>query len=91
MGYYIKNKTNKQGKTAHNRTVHAPPPDGGSGVRSARSLCSHASLAHIPARRKPSVCFMGGLERREHPERYATFFLKLVENNHKNCLTKKII
>jgi hypothetical protein len=39
------------------------------GVRSARSLRSHAFLTHIPARRVAAQRFMGGLERRKQPER----------------------
>jgi hypothetical protein len=48
------------------------------GVRSARSLCSHTSLTHIPARRVAAQRFMGGLERRKQPERYVKYRPKLV-------------
>jgi hypothetical protein len=43
----MKNKIMEYGTTAHNRTVYASPPVGGSGFRSPRSVAtlhSHGSL-----------------------------------------------
>jgi hypothetical protein len=58
------NYMNKNG-TAHNRTVYASPPVGGSGFRVARSFRyapfpRHTSPTFLQARqRKPTVSFVG--------------------------------
>jgi hypothetical protein len=82
--------------TAHNRTVYASPPAGGSGYGFARSIASlipTKNLRHILSAlqmlRKP---LFGPTKRRKQPERYAPFALKLVENNQVKCIDKiKII
>jgi hypothetical protein len=58
------------------------------GVRSARSLRSHASLTHIPARRVATQRFMGGLERHIQPERYAKWVLNFF-GKYEKTLTQK--
>jgi hypothetical protein len=80
-------------QTAHNRSVYASPPVGGSGsVRLGHfaSLHSHGSLRHIlPALvllRKP---LFGLAKRHIQPKRYATFALKLVGNLGKNIVDKR--
>jgi hypothetical protein len=45
--------------------------------QSAYGLCA-VFLRHILARRKPTVCFMGGPKRHIQPERYAKWGLKLL-------------
>jgi hypothetical protein len=73
------------GQTAHNRTVYASPPVGGSGYekpQSAYGLCA-VFLRHILARRKPTVCFIGGPKRHIQPERYAKWGLKFSEKFQK--------
>jgi hypothetical protein len=68
----------KSNATAHNRTVYASPPGGGSGSEKPQSgyaLCG-VFLRHILARRKPAVCFMGRPKRRKQSERYVPFFLQ---------------
>jgi hypothetical protein len=65
-------------QTAHNRTVYASPPVGGSDYekpQSAYGLCA-VFLRHILARRKPAGCFMCGPKRHIQPERYVQFALK---------------
>jgi hypothetical protein len=77
------------GQTAYNRTVYASgavAPSGYEKPQSAYGLCA-VFLCHILARRKPSVCFMGGPKRHIQPERYAPFALKIC----KNILTKIIL
>ena len=65
-------------KPPYNRSVYASPLKR-LGFRSPRSpKGSHGSLHHIPARRNASHCFIGGLERRKQPERYAQLLLKFI-------------
>jgi hypothetical protein len=64
------------GGTAHNRTVYASPPVGGSASEKPQSgyaICG-VFLRHILARRNAAHCFMGGPKRHIQPGRYATFF-----------------
>jgi hypothetical protein len=65
------------GKTAHNRTVYASPPVGGSGyVRLGHfaSLHSHGSLRHIlSALRLLRKRLSGPPKRHIQPERYAQY------------------
>jgi hypothetical protein len=75
----------KYGKTAHNRTVYASPPVGGSGYVLARSIASlipTPKLRHIFAAlvllRKP---LFGLQKHRKQPERYAQLVLNLVDKN----------
>jgi hypothetical protein len=66
--------------TAHNRSVYASPPVGGSGSekpQSAYGLCG-VFLRHILARRNATHCFMGGPKRHIQPERYATLVLNFL-------------
>jgi hypothetical protein len=81
------------GSTAHNRTVYASPPVGGSGYGFARSIASlipTQNLLHsLPALvllRKP---LFGLSNRRKQPERYATFVFENFGKKHtyflKNC------
>jgi hypothetical protein len=63
------------GTTAHNRSVYASPPVGGSGYEKPQSgyaLCA-VFLRHILARRNPTGCFMGGPKRHIQPERYVQY------------------
>jgi hypothetical protein len=69
------NKRMVYGPTAHNRTVSASPPVGGSASKKPQSgyaLCG-VFLRHILARRNATHCFMGGPKRQIQPERYAKF------------------
>jgi hypothetical protein len=62
------------GRTAHNRSVTASPPVGGSGfgrLGHSATLHSHASLTHIWAARNPTGFFIVPPKRRKQPERYA--------------------
>jgi hypothetical protein len=58
--------------TAHNRTVSASPPVGGSAYEKPQSgyALSGVFLRHILARRNATHCFMGGPKRQIQPERY---------------------
>jgi hypothetical protein len=80
----------KSKKTAHNRTVYASPPVGGSGYEKPQSACGRCAvfLRHILARRNATHCFMGGPKRHIQPERYAKLGLKFVENYEKKYLIK---
>jgi hypothetical protein len=69
--------------TAHNRTVYASPPVGGSGFQSARSF----RYAPFPRLLPPTflqsleTCGFQGLQKRHiQPERYVQLPLKFVEN-----------
>jgi hypothetical protein len=69
------------GATAHNRTVSASPPVGGSGYEKPQSgyaLCG-VFLRHIFARRNATHCFMSGPKRQIQPERYVQWGLKWLE------------
>jgi hypothetical protein len=76
------NEAIKAKKTAHNRSVYAPPPSAAPRFRSPRSLRSHGSLH--PHLASPGLCFakpLFGLAKRHiQPERYVQCALKLVEN-----------
>jgi hypothetical protein len=60
------------GGTAFNRSVYAHRRSG-AGSEKPQSGCALCGvfLRHILARRKPTVCFMGGPKRHIQPERYA--------------------
>ena len=62
----------RNGSTPSNKTVYASPPVGGSGSKKPQSACGLYAvfLRHIASRRKPTVCFMGGLQRRIQSARY---------------------
>jgi hypothetical protein len=67
--------------TAHNGTVYASPPVGGSGYKkpqSAYGLCAFF-FRHILARRKPTVCLSALPKRHIQPERYVQYAPKFVE------------
>jgi hypothetical protein len=67
------------GQTAHNRSVYASPPVGGSGYGFARSIASlipTQNLRHIlSALEMLRISLFGPPKRRKQPERYATFLL----------------
>jgi hypothetical protein len=72
------------GATAHNRTVYASPPEGGSGFREARSF----RFASFPRLTPPTFLqaletyglLISGLQKRHiQPERYVQFVLKFLE------------
>ena len=64
---------NKAMGTSPNRIVNASPPNGGSGLRLARSFHSHASLTHIFAVAKTaSQFFYRNSKNVINLERYAT-------------------
>jgi hypothetical protein len=80
-------KTIEYGHTAHNRSVYAAPAVAGlASIRLGQSPTapSHASLRHIWAARKPTVCFIVPPKRRKQPERYVPFALKFSENIVRN-------
>jgi hypothetical protein len=69
------------GATAHNRTVYASPPVGGSGFRFARSLRSHAQLhPHFCKPWKPTVSFIGLAKTSYTAGRYVQYRLKFIVN-----------
>jgi hypothetical protein len=80
----------KYAHTAHNRTVYASPPVGGSDSglpRSIASLIPTANLRHIlSALQMLRICLSGPPKRRKQPGRYTQCPLKFVkdilENNN---------
>jgi hypothetical protein len=72
------------GATAHNRTVYASPPVGGSASATARSI---ASLIPTPLLRHSlsalemlRISLFGPPNRRKQPERYAKYGLNWLED-----------
>jgi hypothetical protein len=72
----------RYGGTAHNRSVYASPPVGGSGYEKPQSACGLYAvfLRHILARRNATHCFIGGPKRHIQPERYAKYPPKFFVN-----------
>jgi hypothetical protein len=70
------------GKTAHNRSVNASPPVGGSAsVRLAQSAYGLIRTAHsgtFGRHANLTVCFIVPPKRRQQPERYVQLGLKFV-------------
>jgi hypothetical protein len=72
------------GTTAHNRSVYASPPVGGSASATARSFASLIPtplLRHILAALEMlRISLFGPSKRRKQPERYVPFVLKFCKN-----------
>jgi hypothetical protein len=75
------------GATAHNRSVYASPPVGGSGYGFARSIASlipTQNLRHIlSALQTLRVCLSGPPKRRKQPERYVQYTPKIIMKLYK--------